>query len=201
MAIGIVILVVAGVLVARAVIKSNGAKVEPVAPNFASVTGQTDAAVPSDGSDSAADTGNMAAPAAGVAAVAGSEVVATIAGKEIATLSELNQAAAETDAVFVYLPDQKEDADRAAPTSPLDGAVRTLKTQGVNAGIFTLTVGGPEYTQVAAQMKVPGVLAMVKGRGMVPVTGEITETKLIQGFVAASSAGGCGPSAGSGCCP
>jgi hypothetical protein len=49
-------------------------------------------------------------------------------------------------------------------------------------------------------MTLPGVLAMVKGKGMSPVSGEITETRLIQGFVAASNCGpgGCGPG---GCCP
>lgn len=197
--IGIVILAAAGVLVARAVIKSNGAKAEPVASDFASVTTLTDAAAPSDGSESAAGTGNMAATAAGATRGAESEVVATIAGKKIAALSELNQVAAETDAVFVYLPGQKEDADKVAPTSPLDGAVRTISAQGYSVGVFTLKSSAPEYTQLAGQMAVPGVVAIVKGRGMAPVTGDITETKLIQGFVAASSAGGgCGPS---GCGP
>ena len=50
-------------------------------------------------------------------------------------------------------------------------------------------------------MAVPGVLAMVKGRGMSAVSGEVTEAKLLQGYVAAGSAGGCGPGAGAGCCP
>jgi hypothetical protein len=38
---------------------------------------------------------------------------------------------------------------------------------------------------------VPGVLAMVKGRGMSAISGEITEDKLVQGYVAASRSGGC----------
>ncbi|MBU4365897.1 MAG: hypothetical protein L6437_16565, partial [Kiritimatiellae bacterium] len=67
-------------------------------------------------------------------------------------------------------------------------------------GIFTLKPGSRDYEQIATQMPVPGVLAMVKGRGMIPVSGDITETKLIQGFVAASSGGGCGPSS-AGCGP
>ena len=41
---------------------------------------------------------------------------------------------------------------------------------------------------------------MARGRGVVPITGEITEIKLVQGFVAASSSGGCGPST-AGCGP
>ena len=76
-----------------------------------------------------------------------------------------------------------------------------IEAQGQKIGLFTLKTDSPDYAQVAAQISVPCVLAMVKGRGMIPVSGDITETKLIQGFVAASSSGGgCGPASG-GCGP
>jgi hypothetical protein len=82
------------------------------------------------------------------------------------------------------------------------GAARTIESKaGLKCGLFTLKAGSRDYDQIAAQMSVPGVLAMAKGRGMSAVSGDITESKLLQGFVAASSAGGCGPSAGAGCCP
>jgi len=77
-------------------------------------------------------------------------------------------------------------------------AAKTIEAQGQKIGLFTLKTGSPDYEKIVAQMPVPAVLAMVKGGGMIPVSGDITETKLIQGFVAASSAGGCGPS---GCGP
>jgi hypothetical protein len=68
-------------------------------------------------------------------------------------------------------------------------------------GVFTLKTDSRDYAQVALQIAVPGTIAMVKGRGMAPVSGEITEAKLVQAFVSASSAGGgCGPSSG-GCGP
>jgi len=41
----------------------------------------------------------------------------------------------------------------------------------------------------------------VKGRGMSAVSGEVTEAKLLQGYVAAGSASKCGPGASAGCCP
>jgi hypothetical protein len=72
--------------------------------------------------------------------------------------------------------------------------------RGGKIGIFTLKTGSPDYTQVSAQMTVPGVLAVVKGKGMSATSGDITETRLVQAYVAASSAGGCGPSS-SGCGP
>ena len=83
----------------------------------------------------------------------------------------------------------------------MKAAVRTMEAKGMKCGLFTLKPGTRDYEQVAKQMAVPGVLAMVKGRGMSAVSGEVTEAKLLQGYVAAGSAGGCGPAAGAGMLP
>jgi len=80
-------------------------------------------------------------------------------------------------------------------------ALASESKAGLKCGLFTLKAGTRDYDQLAAQMAVPGVIALVKGKGMRGMSGDITEAKLVQGFVAASSAGGCGPSAGAGCCP
>jgi hypothetical protein len=40
-------------------------------------------------------------------------------------------------------------------------------------------------------LTLPGILVMSKGRGMGAVSGEITEEKLLQAYVASSRAGGC----------
>jgi hypothetical protein len=120
-----------------------------------------------------------------------------MAVKEITALSELNAVAVDTDAVFVFLPG-KGDASGKMPVAPIQGAARTIESRADNkVGVFTLKADSSEYAQLGAQVAVPGVLAMVKGRGMSAVSGEITEAKLVQAFVSASSAGGCG--AGSGC--
>jgi hypothetical protein len=42
-------------------------------------------------------------------------------------------------------------------------------------------------------LPLPGMLVMSKGRGMGAVSGEITETKLLQAYVASSRTGGCCP--------
>ena len=78
---------------------------------------------------------------------------------------------------------------------------RLLEGKGTKCALFTLKPGSADYDKIGKQMSVPGVVALVEGRGMSAVSGEITEAKLVQGFVAASSAGGCGPGAGAGCCP
>ena len=171
--VGVIVLVAAGVLVARAVVRNNDATADAATAGFAAVT--TTPQTPPSASE------------------------APTAVKEIAALSELNTVAVDTDAVFVFLP-RKGDAPGAMPVVPIQGAARTIESRaGSKVGIFTLKADSPEYAQLAAQVSVPGVLAMVKGRGMNAVSGEITEAKLVQAFVGASSAGGCG--AGSSCGP
>jgi len=177
--IGIVVLLIAGVLVARAVVKNNGVSTTPATTGFAAlpISVQTPDAAP---------------------AVAPSN---TATFKELASLSELNAVATDTVGVFVFVPG-KSEATAKAPMTQLLGAAKTMEPQlnGGKIGIFTLKTDSADYTQIAKQMVVPGVLAMVKGKGMSAASGDITETKLVQAFVTASSAGGCGPSSG-GCGP
>ena len=178
--VGVVILLIAGVLVVRAVVKNNGAEnVRAPAAGFA--------ALPSPAQPSTSDA---AVKPAGTDAV-----------KEIAALSELNAVARDTVGVFVFVPGKTETMAKV-PTAQIQGAARTMEPRlnGGKIGVFTLRTDSQDYEQIARQMAVPGVLAMVKGRGMSATSGDVTEAKLIQAFVAASSSGGCGP-ASAGCGP
>lgn len=184
--VGLVIILAAGVLVARAMMKNSSAQADIKAPGFAAlpIAGQTPAPVAN------------AAPATGDATA----VPVTVAIQELGALSELNAVAADTGAVFVFLAG-KNDPPIKAPLAQMRSAAKTIEAQaGIKIGLFRLKTDSPDYARVAEQMPVPCVLAMVKGRGMIPVSSDITEAKLIQGFVAASSGGGggCGPS---GCGP
>lgn len=176
MIVGTIVLLVAIALVARAVIKTNGASDRPDAPAFALPTvAQTPAAE-------------------GVSATPATEAVKTLAlsvTTEIGSLAELNTVAAASDAVFVYIPG-KDGASGNPPAAAMQGAAGRIGAQGYKIGLFTLKSGTRDHEMIAAQMAVPGVVAGFKGRGMVPISGDITETKLIQGFVASASAGGCG---------
>ena len=142
-----------------------------------------------------------AAPATAVATPPAAQASATAVGTEIADFGELNTLAADTTAVFLFVP-SREAGSAAAPKAPMEAAARTISAKGTNTvGLFTLKATSPAYEQIATQVAVPSVVALVKGRGMKAVSGEITETKLVQAFVAASSAGGgCGPASG-GCGP
>lgn len=176
--VGVIVLVAAGVLVSRAVMKENGAKTAPAANHFATL------AVP------------VQTPGDATAKPAATDTL-----KEIASLSELNAVATDSFGVFVYLPG-KGPAAAKAPVAQMQGAARTIEPQlrGGKIAMFALKVDSPDYDQVASQVTVPGVLAMVKGKGMSATSGDITETKLVQALVTASSAGGCGPASG-GCGP
>lgn len=139
--------------------------------------------------------GNGGPAQAATADVSASATSQTSAGAvtTIGALSELNSVATNTTAVFIFLPG-KGGTSGNPPSTPMKSAASTLESKaGAKCGLFTLKAGSPDYTEIAAQVSVPGVLVMVKGGGMVPVSGDITETKLVQGFVAASRAGGCGP--------
>ncbi len=174
--IGVIVLVAAGVLAARALMKNPGAA-SPAGP-----AGYAARVVP------------VPAPVGGVAST---DEVAVV---EIGALNDLNLVAVGTDAVFVYLP-ATNGGSVPAPTALIRRASKTIESQArIKIGIFSLKPDSPDYAQVVKQLAVPGVMVMVKGRGMAPVSGDLTEAKLVQGFVAASSAGGCGPASG-GCGP
>ena len=173
---GGIVLLAAAFLEARGVMKDGGSSCQKSASCFlvAPVAGGT------------------AAMTNGVSATAGTgDSSGVLAGTEIDALADLNVVATNTDAVFVYVPAKSATTNRV-PVAEIAGAVKAVQKQGAKVAVFTLKMGSRDHEQVAAQMALPVVLAMVKGRGAIPVSGEITETKLVQAFIAASSAGCCG---------
>lgn len=171
---GTIVLLAAVVLLARAVIKSNEAPSQPDEAAFPSLALMT------------TDSQSPANPPATT------EATAEGVSRSIASLTELNTVAAANDAVFVYIPGKDGTSDDSSAAAMKSAASR-IGAQGYKIALFTLEAGSRDHEQFAAQMSVPGVLAVVKGRGMSTVSGEITETKLIQGFVAASNVANCGP--------
>ena len=181
--VGAIMLAAAGVMVVRGMTKSGGASTQASTAGFANPAATQSAA---GGSGTSAE------------AAARSE---TTVGTTIGGFSELNTLAAKTDAVFVFLPGKDGKAVNA-PSKMMMEAARLIETKaGKKCGLFTLKAGAQDYDQLAGQVSLPAVLAMVKGGGMSAVSGDITESKLVQSFVAASQSGGCATGAGSSCCP
>lgn len=117
-------------------------------------------------------------------------------GQFIDSLASLNKVAVNQDAVFVFVPAYGNDIVSKETIDAIASAEQKLKSSGLNIGLYTLQFSSPsnEYADIASQLTLPGMLVMSKGRGVGAVSGEITETKLLQAYVASSRAGGCCPS-------
>ncbi|WAC07213.1 MAG: arsenite efflux transporter metallochaperone ArsD [Thermodesulfobacteriota bacterium] len=115
-------------------------------------------------------------------------------GEYLESLSDLNKVALSQDAVFIFIPREKDEAVKDQTKDAVLSAQKTLKTNKINLGIYTLPVSSPDYSKISTQVQAPAILVASKGKGMAAVTGDVTESKLLQAFTATSRAGGCGPS-------
>ncbi|MFH1614565.1 MAG: hypothetical protein ABIG61_05735 [Planctomycetota bacterium] len=125
-------------------------------------------------------------------------------GEFLDSLTSLNKVAINQDAVFVFIPAKGSDLVNKETTDAIASAKQKIEASGAKLGLYTLQSGSQEYADLAAQLTLPSMLVMSKGRGVGAVSGEITETKILQAYVASSRAGGgCCPSGGgsSGCGP
>ncbi len=119
-------------------------------------------------------------------------------GEDLESLAALNKVALSQDAVFIFVPASSNMLADDKTSAAVLAAERTLITNKIVLGLYTLQTNSPNYSAIAAQVQAPAILVACKGKGMAAVSGEITENKLLQAFTASSRAGGCGPS---GCGP
>jgi hypothetical protein len=121
-------------------------------------------------------------------------------GELLDSLASLNKVAVNQDAVFVFVPANGNETISKKTINAIASAEQKLKSSGIRIGLYTLRFSSPsiEYANITAQLTPPGMLVMSKGRGMGAVSGEITEEKLLQAYVASSRAGGCCPAGGRG---
>lgn len=114
-------------------------------------------------------------------------------GRVLGSFAELDALANEMNAVFVFVP-AKDRAPTAAALAAIDGAKKSLEARfEIKIGLFTLTPGSGDYGEVAAQTAVPGLVTIVKTGVRRLVSGDLTEDKIVNGFMAAMGAGGCCP--------
>jgi len=198
----LVIVVAAGAVLARSFMKKSDSTTDQTQQLFATIESEVKSDTPSP-SNAAANVETPDKSKAGTDSptivksttkvpVSG-ELEPTLWGKPLDSLASLNKVATDTDAVFILL--AAEDQQKMQPvTSEIEAAAKKIQSNGTRISAFTLNKDAPNYALLAKQFSTPCVLAMVKGRGMSGVTGEITETKLLQAFVMASRAT-------SGCCP
>jgi len=119
-------------------------------------------------------------------------------GEYLESLNALNKVAINQDAVLVFIPAPKSDLADAKTNAAVFAVQRILKSNKITLGLYTLQASSPDYSGISAQVQAPAILIACKGKGMAAISGDVTEAKLLQAFMASSRAGGCGPS---GCGP
>lgn len=105
--------------------------------------------------------------------------------------------------VFIFLAGENEELALSASVQ-VNAVISKLSAQGKRVSAFTLEKGAEGYDQLVKQFsadKLPCVLVAGKGSRAVPVSGEITEARLLGAFVTANTPSSCGPRTGSSCCP
>jgi hypothetical protein len=124
----------------------------------------------------------------------------TISFAMLPSLASLNSMAADFDGVFILM--VKSDAEKTAEIAREIGyATTAITARGMRMGAFQLAAGTPEFESLIVQVPSPGVIVIVKGRGMRAVAGKnITRTNLLQACVAAMMPSGCGASCGNRVC-
>jgi hypothetical protein len=176
-----VILAAAGIVLARSFVKKANSTTDQAQKIFATIQTQENAETSSQPNTMAEEeTSDRAEPA--------------LWGAELDSLASLNEAAAEMDAVFILLGAESQQ-DIQPIAEQIEAAAKKIQSNGIRISAFRLNRGAPNYANLTKQLSAPCVLAMVKGGGLSGVSADqISETKLVRAFVAASR-----PS--SGCCP
>ncbi|MCX6645308.1 MAG: arsenite efflux transporter metallochaperone ArsD [bacterium] len=116
-------------------------------------------------------------------------------GENINSINDLNSVAMDKAAVFIYLPGQDDSPIASSTIDAVQAAQSSLQSQGITLGLYSLVTSSPEYTSLSAQIELPAILVLCKGKSSSMVTGDVTEIKLLQAYAAANRA------AGGGCCP
>jgi len=206
----IVLLAVVGVFIYKNNTSKNNSnnQTAPNSPAFAVAAAEP--AVKSDTTPvmaAAASIPSAKAETAAVATVAESQMIAKKSdessrkiGVYLDSLSSLNKVALSQDAVFIFIPAPKNEVADDATSKAVIAAQQTLKAKNINLGLYTLPTSSADYAAIAARVQAPAILIASKGKGMSAVSGEVTETKLLQAYIASARSGGCGPSSG-GCGP
>lgn len=115
-------------------------------------------------------------------------------GELLESINSLNKVALNQDAVFIFIPTKTDEPASEKTNAAVLAAQRTLTSRGIKLGLYTLQASSPDYSAISNQVELPAILVASKGKGMGAVSGEVTETKLLQAFVASSRSGGCCPS-------
>lgn len=103
-------------------------------------------------------------------------------------ISSYSQVKPSQEVAFVYLP-AKNGKMSSKVQAAMQAAKQSLESRNINVELYTLNTSSADYS---AQTKIPAVTVIYKGKDKKTVTGDINTTKLLQAYMAATLAGGCG---------
>jgi len=113
-------------------------------------------------------------------------------GPTVASIDVLNTVGAKLDTTFLVIPAATTSKTSQETTEALLAVEKILQAKGIKSGIFVLDKTSSVYSDTAKMMKLPGVIVLTKGGTLGIVSGGITETNLMQAYVASTGKGGCG---------
>ncbi|MHC4748510.1 MAG: hypothetical protein ACYTFW_01415 [Planctomycetota bacterium] len=122
---------------------------------------------------------------------------------DLASLALFNSEGAEQKAVFILLADESGGLDEKTFQQTEQAASR-ITSKGTPIGTVTIDSKSDDYALLTKNFSIdsfPSVVIMVKGAGSAVVSGQITEARLLEAFVEASTAGPCCPGSDPSCCP
>lgn len=103
-------------------------------------------------------------------------------------ISSYSQVKPSQEVAFVYLPAKNGKIDSKTQSAMLS-AKQSLDAKNIDVELYTLNISSADYS---AQTKTPAVVVIYKGKDKKVVSGDINTTKLLQAYMAATLAGGCG---------
>lgn len=103
-------------------------------------------------------------------------------------ISSYSQVKTSQEVAFVYIPVKNGKMSNKVNSAVLS-AKQTLEKKNIKVELYTLNTSSADYS---AQTKTPAVTVIYKGKDKKTVTSDINTTKLLQAYMAATLAGGCG---------
>jgi hypothetical protein len=120
--------------------------------------------------------------------------------KPLASLSALNTEAMDVDGVFILLV-KSESEKTPGILKEIAAAKNAIFVRGIRMRTFQLSNDAQDFAMLSAQLQPPGVVVIIKGKGMKGVRGgDINQTKLLQAFMGAMQPTSCCAAGGNRVC-
>lgn len=103
-------------------------------------------------------------------------------------INSYSQVKPSQEVVFVYVPAKNGKISNKAQ-SAMQSTKQILEAKNIKVDLYTLNSSSADYS---AQTKTPAVTVIYKGKGKSTVSGDINKNRLLQAYMAATLAGGCG---------